>query len=102
MRIITETTVRGWARLYADAAPSLLGWLAVAKKSDWQTIADVRRTYPHADAVEVASEHRVTVFNIAGNKYRLITAMHYNTGIIYTLMFLTHAEYSKDRWKGRL
>lgn len=102
MRIITETTVRGWSRSYADAAASLLGWLAVVKKSDWQSITDVRRTYPHADAVEVASGHSVTVFNIAGNKYRLIAAIHYNTGIVYTLLLLTHAEYSKDRWKGRL
>lgn len=41
----------------------------------------------------------VTVFNIGGNKYRLIVAIHYNRGLIYVLRFFTHAEYSKNAWK---
>ncbi|MHB1157697.1 MAG: type II toxin-antitoxin system HigB family toxin [Phycisphaerales bacterium] len=97
MRIVTEKIVRDWANRRADAAASLLGWLAAVKKSRWSTIADVHRTYPHADAVHVASGNIITVFNIAGNRYRLITAIHYNTGIVFTLLFLTHGEYSKNR-----
>jgi mRNA interferase HigB len=44
----------------------------------------------------------VVVFNIGGNKYRLITAIHYNRGLVFTLMVLTHAEYGKDEWKDVL
>lgn len=47
----------------------------------------------------VSSARTVTVFNIAGNDYRLISAIHYDTGIVYALQVLTHGEYSKDRWK---
>jgi mRNA interferase HigB len=65
-------------------------------------LSEVRRVYPHADPVAVASNRTVVVFNIRGNRYRLITAIHYNRQVIYTLRFLTHAEYSKDRWKEDL
>jgi mRNA interferase HigB len=102
MRIISETAVRDWAKKNPEAAASLKGWMAAAKAADWASIVDVRRTYPHADAVTVASGNTVTVFNIAGNKYRLIAAIHYNTGVVYTLALLTHAQYSKDRWKDTL
>jgi len=102
MRIVTETTVKAWAKRHPDAASSLAGWMASTKAADWKALADVRRTFPYADPVTVASGKTVTVFNIAGNKYRLITAVHYNRGVVFALMFMTHAEYSKDRWKGQL
>jgi len=65
-------------------------------------VIDVRKTFPAADAVRVANGRVVTVFNIGGNHYRLITAIKYQWGIVYVLMFLTHAEYDKDLWKQRL
>ena len=63
---------------------------------------DLRTVFPHADVVKVASGNSVTVFNISGNHYRLITAIYYNRGMIYALDFLNHADYSKDRWKETL
>ena len=50
----------------------------------------------------VISKRTVTVFNVCGNKYRLLTALLYNRKIVFTLCFLTHAEYSKDEWKNDL
>ena len=57
---------------------------------------DVRKTYPHADAVGA-----FTVFNIGGNKYRLATSINYRTGKVYIRRVLTHEEYSKEDWKRR-
>ncbi|MDZ4287146.1 MAG: type II toxin-antitoxin system HigB family toxin [Prosthecobacter sp.] len=68
----------------------------------WQHLADVRRVFPHADAVRVGSGNTVTVFNLAGNSFRLITAIHYQTQLVFVLRLLTHAEYSKNRWKLEL
>lgn len=48
------------------------------------------------------SKRQVIVFNIAGNKFRLMAAVHFNTRIVFALDFLTHAEYSKNRWKDQL
>jgi len=62
----------------------------------------LRRSFPDADMVRVKSERNVIVFNIRKNEFRLITAIHFNRQILYTLRLLTHAEYSKDRWKDAL
>jgi len=58
--------------------------------------ADLCRCFRSADPVRVASNKAVVVFNIHGNDYRLICAIHYNTGRVFLLRFLTHADYSKD------
>ncbi len=63
---------------------------------------DVRAIFPSADVVRVGSSHNVYVFNICGNDFRLITAIHFNTQCVFTLRFLTHAEYSKGKWKLEL
>jgi mRNA interferase HigB len=87
---------------HADAAVALSAWLTNAKLATWRNISEVREVYPHADPVEVESGRTVVVFNIRGNRYRLITAIHYNRQVLYTLKFMTHAEYSKDHWKETL
>lgn len=94
--------MKRWAIQHVDAGQSLAAWLTNAEAATWRSISEVRRVYPHADAVEVASGRTAVVFNIRGNRYRLITAIHYNRQVLYTLEFLTHAEYSKDRWKDTL
>jgi len=60
-----------------------------------------RRSFPHADQVTVQSGRTVTVFNIT-NDFRLISAIHYNRQEVFTLRFLTHAEYDKNSWKSAL
>ena len=49
-----------------------------------------------------ASQLAATVFNARGNHYRLVAALHYNRQLCFALRFLTHAKYSKDRWKDKL
>lgn len=102
MRIITKRRVLDYARQHPNAASNLTAWLAVASFARWQSIVDVRKVFPCADLVTVSSSKTVTIFNIAGNHHRLITAIHYNTRSIFILKLLTHAEYSKDRWKRDL
>ncbi len=74
----------------------------VGRIARWRNIQEVRRVYPHADPVTVASGNTVTVFNVCGNKYRLIVAIHYNRQRVYVLRLLSHAEYSKNLWKKSL
>jgi mRNA interferase HigB len=101
LRIIKPSTVRRYAAKYPTAKPGLSAWLLVTMKAEWQSIREVRQVFPHADALTVASGNVVTVFNMAGNHFRLIVAIHYNTQRVYIRDFMTHAEYSKDAWKGR-
>lgn len=102
MRIIAERWLKDAADDFPKAASYLTHWRAVVRAAHWNNLSDVRRHYPSADAVRVASGSTVVVFNVCGNDFRLITAIHYNTQCVFTLRFLTHAEYSKDKWKVEL
>lgn len=102
MRIISRTRLREWSIQYPDAATALARWADVVEEETWRNIQEVRRTFPTADAVVVRSGRVVTVFNIRGNVYRLITAIHYNTELVFLLRFLTHGEYDLGKWKDTL
>ena len=102
MHIITRRRLKEYANKHPNAAASLTAWYAVARAARWQSISEVRKTFPHADAAQAASGKTITIFNIAGNNHRLITAIHYNTGKIFILKILTHSEYDKPNWKKEL
>ena len=102
MRIIKESYLKRKAIEYPKAAKYLASWVAVVRAATWTNIKELRGSYPSADIVEVDSGGRVFVFNVCGNTYRLIVAIHFNRQIVFTLRFLTHAEYSKDHWKSEL
>jgi mRNA interferase HigB len=102
MRIITIKRLRDFAQRNPDAAKSLDKWHLLFREARWQNLQKVRRVYPHADMVTVARGNNVTVFNICGNEYRLIAAIHYNRQRVYVLRLLRHAEYSKGSWKSSL
>ena len=102
MRIIKEKFLRDAAEQYPKAAKYLAAWTMIVRAAAWRSMAEVRASYGSADVVHVRSGKPVIVFNVCGNTYRLIVAMHYNSRIAYTLRFLTHAEYDRGRWKDEL
>ena len=79
---------------HASAETPLRAWYQVASRAAWQSLDDLRQTYPSADLVE-----RLTVFNIGGNDFRLIVRVEYSRQEIYIRHVLTHAEYDKEDWK---
>ncbi|MGD1276634.1 MAG: type II toxin-antitoxin system HigB family toxin [Tepidisphaeraceae bacterium] len=101
MRLIKRATLKDYARKHPAAESSLFGWAQMTEAADWHSIEDVRRVFPHADSAVVASGNTVTIFNIAGNRFRLVVSIKYRWGVVYVRDFLTHAEYSKDTWKKR-
>lgn len=94
MRVISRRTLREFIRQHPNAAASLEQWYWVVRRASWRSLAEAHRIFPHADKVG-----RRTVFNIAGNNYRLITRINYRGQKIYVLAVLTHAEYDKEQWK---
>jgi mRNA interferase HigB len=102
MRIIKPARIREFAARYPDAAESLYRWLRITRHASWTSLVEIRRFFASADETLVGSGRPVVIFNIRGNNYRLITAVHYNRSAIFVLKFLTHAEYSKDTWKNNL
>jgi len=91
MRIIALKTFRQFWEKHGDAQEPLLAWYHDAKRADWESPDDIKRVYRNASIV---ANNRV-VFNIKGNDYRLVVAIHYKTGIIFVRFVGTHSEYDK-------
>jgi len=96
MRILGYERIAAFVKKHADSRAPLKTWYSAAGSAAWKSLAEVRRVYPHADAVGAC-----TVFNIGGNKYRLVAVIDYQTQMIAISDVLTHAEYNKDKWKSR-
>ena len=95
LHIISEKKLREFWTAYPESESPLRAWVTVVEKLDWQKFADVRATFGHADVVG-----RCVVFNIGGNKFRLIVAIHYNRGKVFVRHVLTHEEYDQGHWKN--
>lgn len=91
MRIIARRTLREFGDANPSAKAALDSWYHEAKSKDWQTPADIKEQYRNASIV---GNNRV-VFNIAGNKYRLVVRINYQAGIIFIRFVGTHADYDK-------
>jgi mRNA interferase HigB len=99
MNVISRPAVDDAIIRHPDAENWLNAWWKIAKREGWNSLEEVRRVYPRTDQVGSC-----LVFDVLGNKYRLIVGVRYRTasrgGTLYVKHFLTHAEYSKDAWKG--
>jgi mRNA interferase HigB len=62
--------------------------------TNFRSVDELRATFPSADVVG-----DLIVFNIGGNKYRLIASIHFNRGKVYVRHVLTHREYDRGAWK---
>ena len=94
MRVITRKRLIEFAKIHSNCQSALDNWFRIMKHTDYKSFNDIRKTFPSADQVG-----NLTVFNIGGNKARLIAAIHYNTKCVYVRHVLTHAEYGKGHWK---
>jgi mRNA interferase HigB len=102
VNIITRRRLKAWCRQHHQARSALLAWYGVSTKARWDNLSQLRHDFPNADGVVVASGKVVTVFNIHGDTYRMIAAVHYDHKRVYLLRFLTHADYDKAKWKVQL
>jgi mRNA interferase HigB len=94
VRVISKRGLFHRSLAFRDARTALQVWLETAKAATWQSIEDIRKTFPSADMAG-----RLVIFNIKGNHYRLIVRMEFRSQRIYIKEFLTHAEYDKGAWR---
>jgi len=100
MNITRFDRLLAFAEKHADSASALTAWQLTVEAAEWKTPAQVRETYGSADPnVPISGKRRVAVFNIGGNKYRLVASINYAVGVVNVLHVLTHKEYDKNRWK---
>lgn len=92
MRVISNKALIEFADAHADAGAPLQVWRRVMEAGEFATFADLKRTFNSVD--KVGDFH---VFNIAGNKYRLVVAIHFNRQMAFIRHVFTHKGY--DTWK---
>jgi mRNA interferase HigB len=96
MRVITRKRLVEFGGVHPDARQPLAEWYLLTSKGRFSGFNELKQTFGSADHVG-----KFTVFDIGGNKYRLIAAVHYNRGIVYIRHVLTHAEYDLGKWKEK-
>ncbi len=94
MHVITRKRLNDFAAKHPESESALARWYVIIRKNRFANLAQLRSQFPHADQVG-----KFTVFNVGGNKVRLIAAIHYNRNKIYLRHVLTHQEYDSGKWK---
>ena len=94
MKLLGAGRIAEAKRLHANAAPALSVWVAevTSPETRWRSFLDLRRRFPSAD--KVGDRY---VFNIRGNRYRLIAQIDFAAGLVFVRWFGTHASYDKIR-----
>lgn len=95
MRIISKRRLQEFWREYPSSEQPLLSWYEIVKRVDWENFSDVRGSFRHADIYRDC-----VIFDIGGNKFRLITKIRYKKKRIYIRFVLTHSDYDKGLWKS--
>jgi mRNA interferase HigB len=93
--IITEKRLKQAMTRHPNATPALSDWIIHVRAAQFANFHDLRQVFGNADVA-----HGFTIFDIAGNSYRLIADVDYSMGRIYIKAFLTHAEY--DEWNKQM
>ena len=94
MHIISRRKLLEFSKNYPYASTPLDTWYRILKQTEMSNFSELRSIFPSADKVD-----NFTVFNIGGNKIRLISAIHYNTQCLYIRHVLTHKEHDDEKWK---
>ena len=94
MHVISRKALLEFAKKYPDSQTPLDVWFRIMETNQFDSFDALRKVFPSADKVG-----ELYVFNIGGNKYRLITAIHFNRHNVYVRYVLTHSEYDKGKWK---
>ena len=95
MHIISMRRLQEFWKEHPGAETVLRAWYTHVTYAHWKHFVDVRSDFPSADQVQ-----RLTVFNIAGNNYRLIARIEFTQQKVYIRAVLTHAEYDREGWKN--
>ena len=94
MHVISKKAARLFWEKYPDSRTRLRSWLKTMRDTEFKNLAELRSAFRSADNVG-----DLIVFNIGGNKYRLVASVHFNRGKVYVRQILTHEEYDRGRWK---
>ncbi len=91
MRVIAKKVLREFWQIHAETEQSLKSWYQEAEKAEWKNPNEIKKAYPSAS---ILNDNRF-VFNIKGNKYRLIVKINFGYSMVWIRFIGTHSEYDK-------
>ena len=94
MHLISRKALKQFWDRHPDSQNSLIRWFHIMEKNEFSTFNSLRQTFPSADLVG-----ELVVFNLGGDKYRLIVSVRFNRAKVFIRHVLTHSEYDKEAWK---
>jgi mRNA interferase HigB len=94
MHIITQKRIWDAKKKHPESKNALDGWYRIIKKNKFNNFAELKRSFNSVDKVG-----SLYVFDLGGNKLRLITTIHFQRQKVYLRHILTHKEYDKNIWK---
>lgn len=89
--VISKTVLNEFIEKYPKSAEPVLRWYLLCKEHDWKNFSDMKKVFPAVDAVE----NDLYIFNIAGNKYRLIARIFFSARTIFVRFIGTHSQYDR-------
>ena len=95
MHVISKKKLTVFWERHPESRRPLEAWWKIVRSSQYHTFSELRRTFPKADKVG----DRI-VFDIGGNKYRLIAVIHFDRRLVFVRRVLTHKEYDEGKWKN--
>src|SRR5438876_146944 len=102
MRVISRRPLREFGGKFLASTGSLNLWYRTTLRAVWRNFQQLKSTFGSADVAAVKSGQTVVIFDIGGNKYRMITRVSYEKGKIYVLRVMTDREYDRGSWKEQL
>lgn len=94
MHVVSHKAIRLFCEDCPDAESALHHWYRVAKRATWGSFAEGKQSFNTADFVA-----SYVVFDIGGNKYRLIAEINFSRGVLFIRGIMSHHEYMKGAWK---
>jgi mRNA interferase HigB len=93
LRVLGTEVLDKAKKTHRDLASPVATWLTIARAARWKNLNELRLTWRNTDCVKGK-----TIFNIKGNRYRLIAMVNYASQTIVVRMLVTHSEYSMGEW----
>lgn len=101
MQVVGKDKLQVFWKKHNPAKKPLERWLDITSKTNWSSWPKLKMSFPSVDMVKTKSGYYV-VFDIGGNKYRLVTEIDFSGNIVVVEVVMTHSQYSKNKWKDKL
>ncbi len=100
MHILSWSKIRKFIDLHPESLGPLRTWFDSLEKRNYTSFNDLRCVFPSVDRIYLKSGKERYIFNVGGNRYRLICSIHFNRAKVFVRFVLTHSEYDQEAWKN--